>query len=95
MFPNNLFTVNEDIANLVILFLFLIIVYVAVYWEMLKYLKEVYQEIVKIFDVNRGNKIMSILNIVLVKWRLTVVYVAIIIFLLVIALNVLKSIFVN
>ena len=40
MFPNKLITINEDSVNLGILFLFLLIVYVAVYWGMLKYLKD-------------------------------------------------------
>ncbi|PIZ66815.1 hypothetical protein CO051_00575 [Candidatus Roizmanbacteria bacterium CG_4_9_14_0_2_um_filter_39_13] len=95
MFPNKLITINEDSVNLGILFLFLLIVYVAVYWGMLKYLKEVYQEILKNLESEDRNKIISVVYIVLVKWRLTVVYGAILIFLLVVALNVLKNIFVN
>jgi len=55
----------------------------------------VYQEILKNLESEDRNKIISVVYIVLVKWRLTVVYGAILIFLLVVALNVLKNIFVN
>jgi len=85
--------VHTDLLNLIILFLFLLAVYIAVYGEMFKYLKTVYQEIGETLEETKQNKIISIVYIVLIKWRLTVVYIAIILFLLIILLNVAKSIF--